>query len=172
MNATSPVQYLTFFVHDEEYAIEILCVREVMEALPLTRVPSAPASIRGVVNVRGAVVPIIDLGVRFQAARLTVTRFTCIVIVELPVDGEPVLMGLLVDRVNQVVELDEAQVEPVPPFGVNVRVDFLRGMGAAGTKFVMLLDLERVLSTSDLLAVSAMAEDEALAEQPPEEQTP
>jgi purine-binding chemotaxis protein CheW len=154
-------QYLTFFVHGEEYAVEILRVREVMESLPVTRVPSAPPAIRGVVNVRGAVVPIVDLGVRFGAAELPVTRFTCVVIVELPLDGDSVAMGLLVDRVNQVIELDKSRIEPVPPFGVRVRIDFLRAMGNVGEKFVMLLDAERILSTTDLLATAAAAAETA-----------
>lgn len=153
----SVTQYLTFFVRDDEYAVEILRVREVMETLPITRIPSTPATIRGVVNVRGTVVPIVDLGIRFGAEASAISRFTCIVVVEVDVEGEAVPMGLLVDRVNQVVQLEGSQIEPVPSFGVHVRVDFLRGMGNVGGKFVMLLDIERVLSPSDLLAVAGIA---------------
>jgi purine-binding chemotaxis protein CheW len=155
MNAT---QYLTFFVRGEEYAVEILRVREVIESLPVTRVPNVPAAIRGVVNVRGTVVPTIDLGVRFGGHEIEPTRFTCIVILELEVEGEALSMGLLVERVNQVIDLDDSLVEDVPPFGVRVRLDFLRGMGRVGETFVMLLDSERVVSASDLLATTSAAE--------------
>lgn len=164
--SASSTQYLTFFVHGEEYAVEILRVREVFESLPITRVPSTPHAIRGVVNVRGAVVPVVDLGVRFDVGELTVTPWTCIVVVELAIDGAPLAMGLFVDKVNQVVELEPSQIDDVPPFGVPVRLDFLRGMGAVGEKFVMLLDIERVVSPSDLLAAASVADGAADATAP------
>jgi purine-binding chemotaxis protein CheW len=164
--AATAKQYLTFFVHGEEYAIEILRVREVTEALPVTRVPSVPLAIRGVVNVRGSVVPIIDLAVRFGWPEIEVTRYTCIVILELEAEGEQLTMGVLVERVNQVIDLDESLVEDVPAFGVRVRVDFLRGMGRVGQKFVMLLDTERIVSTADLLATAS-----AISQVPAVEQT-
>jgi purine-binding chemotaxis protein CheW len=166
-NEATAKQYLTFFVHGEEYAVEILRVREVTEALPVTRVPTVPSAIRGVVNVRGSVVPIIDLAVRFGWPEIEVTRYTCIVILELEAEGEPLTMGLLVERVNQVIDLDESLVGDVPPFGVRVRVDFLRGMGRVADKFVMLLDTERIVSTADLLATAS-----AIAEAPAGEGTP
>ncbi len=151
---TSIRQELTFSVHGEEYAIEILRVREVLEALPLTRVPTTPISIRGVVNIRGTVVPVVDLGLRFGLAELTIGRRTCIVVVDVIEDGATIAMGLLVDHVNQVIDLDDAMVEAVPAFGVHVRLDFLRGMGAVGEKLVMLLEVDRVLSTTDLRAAA------------------
>jgi purine-binding chemotaxis protein CheW len=150
-------QYLTFFVHGDEFAVPVLRVREVMEALPVTHVPTAPTPIRGVVNVRGAVVPVVDLGLRFGSGEVETTRWTCMVIVDLTVGEDQRCMGLLVDRVNQVVDLDDAAIEEVPAFGVDVRLDFLTGMGGVGGKFILLLDVERVLSTSDLLAVTTEA---------------
>jgi purine-binding chemotaxis protein CheW len=152
----SGTQHLTFSVHGEEYAVEILRVREVVGALPLTRVPTTPESIRGVVNLRGAVVPVVDLGLRFGLAELTMTPRTCIVLVDVVEDGEPTSMGLLVDQVNQVIELSPEAIEEVPAFGVHVRLDFLRGMGPVGERFVMLLDVDRVLSSADLRAAAAI----------------
>jgi purine-binding chemotaxis protein CheW len=145
-------QHLTFLVHGDEYAVEILRVREVIPSLPLTRVPTTPPSIRGVVNLRGAVVPVVDLGLRFGLTELTLTKRTCIVLVEVVEAGVATAMGLLVDQVQQVIDLEAEAIEAVPPFGVHVRLDFLRGMGPVGEKFVMLLDVDRVVSTSDLLA--------------------
>lgn len=167
-------QYLTFAVHGEEYAVEVLRVREVIASLPLTRVPTIPPSIRGVVNLRGAVVPVVDLGLRFGQSALALTKRTCIVLVEVIEDGVPTGMGLLVDKVNQVIDLDSATIEAVPPFGVHVRLDFLRGMGAiGGEKFVMLLDVDRVLEASDLRA-AAEASSVALLDAPgrPDEAAP
>jgi purine-binding chemotaxis protein CheW len=154
-------QYLTFSVHGEAYGVEVLRVREVIASLPLTRVPTIPPSIRGVVNLRGGVVPVVDLGLRFGQAALAMTKRTCIVLVEVVEDGATIGMGILVDEVNQVIDLDPAAIEPVPQFGVHVRLDFLRGMGAAGEKFVMLLDVDRVLEGSDLRAAATAAVTDA-----------
>jgi purine-binding chemotaxis protein CheW len=154
--AARAAQYLTFFVDGDEYAIEILRIREVIEAIPVTHVPATPPAIRGVVNLRGAVVPVIDLAVRFGLPESAVTSRTCIVLIEVVVEGEPTVMGLLVDAVNQVIDLDASRIEPVPPFGAHVRLDFLIGMGLAGQKFVMLLDADLVLSPTDLRAAAAL----------------
>jgi purine-binding chemotaxis protein CheW len=150
-------QYLTFAVHGEAYGVEVLRVQEVIASLPLTRVPAIPPSIRGVVNLRGGVVPVVDLGLRFGQAALTVGKRTCIVLVDVALDGATFAMGILVDQVNQVIDLDPAAIEPVPSFGVHVRPDFLRGMGVVGEKFVMLLDVDRVLSAGDLQAAWSAA---------------
>ena len=157
-------QHLTFFVHGEEYAVEVLRVREVIASLPLTRVPTTPPSIRGVVNLRGAVVPVVDLGLRFGQAELAMTKLTCIVLVDVVEDGVATGMGLLVDQVNQVIDLEASAIEALPPFGVHVRLDFLRGMGAVGEKFVMLLNVDRVLEAADLRAAAEAVDVTALAE--------
>jgi purine-binding chemotaxis protein CheW len=157
-------QELTFFVHGEEFAVEILRVREVMGVPSITRVPTTPPSIRGVVNIRGTVVPIVDLGLRFGLPELPLTKRTCIVIVEVQDDGAETGMGLLVDRVNEVVDLEDSQIEEVPAFGVSVRLDFLRGVAAVSEKLVMLLDVDRVLSTADLRAAAAAAAEPAASE--------
>jgi purine-binding chemotaxis protein CheW len=150
-------QYLTFFVHGEEYAVEVLRVREVIGALPLTRVPTTPPSIRGVVNLRGAVVPVVDLGLRFGLDQLVMTKRTCIVLVDVAEGGVTTGLGLLVDHVNQVLDLDEPDVMPVPAFGLHVRPELLRGIGSVGEKFVMLLDVDRILAALGARAVSELA---------------
>jgi purine-binding chemotaxis protein CheW len=159
--AARAAQYLTFFVDGDEYAVDIMRIREVIEAIPVTHVPATPPAIRGVVNLRGAVVPVIDLAIRFGLPERTITSKTCIVLIEVVVEGEPTVMGILVDAVNQVIDLDASQIEPVPPFGAHVRLDFLTGMGVAGEKFVMLLDADLVLSPTDLLAAAALPDSMA-----------
>jgi purine-binding chemotaxis protein CheW len=144
--AKRTAQHLTFSVAEEEYAVDVLGVREVIEVTPITRVPSLPAAIRGVVNLRGAVVPVIDLGVRFGQAPLALGKRSCIVVVEVTTAGEPAIVGLLVDAVNQVIELGEDAIEPVPPFGTRAAVELLEGMGVVGSSFVLLLDVTKVVS--------------------------
>jgi purine-binding chemotaxis protein CheW len=151
------LQYLTFFVAEEEYAIEVLGIREVVEAGPITRVPGAPCAVRGIVNLRGSVVPVVDLGVRLGGPPLTMTGRTCIIVIETLLEGERAVIGLLADAVNQVIELGSASIEPVPSFGMHVQIELLLGMGVVGDGFVLLLDVGRVLSASELLAATSIA---------------
>jgi purine-binding chemotaxis protein CheW len=145
------LQYLTFFVAEEEYAVPVLKVREVIEYDTVTRVPSTPPWIRGVINLRGTVVPVVDLAVKFGLAASPVTRRTCIVLVEVQLDGQETVMGAVADSVSQVIELAASDIEPPPSFGTHVRVDFLLGMGKLDAKFALLLDIDRVLSADELL---------------------
>jgi purine-binding chemotaxis protein CheW len=153
-------QHLTFFLGDEEYAIGIFRLREILDYRAPTHVPTVPACIRGVINLRGLVVPVIDLGVKFGLPAAAPTRTTCIVIVELTIDGTPTLMGVIADRVHQVIELEGKDIEPPPPFGTRVRVDFLTGLGKLADGFVLLLDVDKVLSQHELYAVVDMARAE------------
>ncbi len=136
-------QYLTFFVAREEYAIDVLRVREVVGLAPITRVPSTPSQVRGVVNLRGSVVPVVDLGLRFGGPELASTRRTCIVVVE-PTSGADHVVGLLVDAVSRVVTLRAAEVVPVPAFGTQANAELLSGMGVVESGFVLILVPERV----------------------------
>jgi purine-binding chemotaxis protein CheW len=136
-------QYLTFFVSGEEYALDVLRVREVIGLAPITRAPSTPPQVRGVVNLRGSVVPVVDLGLRFRGAELTATRRTCIVVVE-PTSGSDHVVGLLVDAVSRVVALGPAEVMPVPAFGTQASADLLAGVGVVESGFVLILVPERV----------------------------
>src|SRR5262245_64240491 len=121
--AAEETQYLGFHVADEEYAVGILRVREILEFDTLTKVPGTPPSIRGVINLRGRVVPVVDLAVKLGLPPSTATRETCIVVVETEVEGERAVMGVLVDSVSQVIDLPSSEVQPPPPFGTHVRVD-------------------------------------------------
>lgn len=154
-------QYLSFFVGAEEYGIGILQVREIIEYSPVTKMPSMPASIRGVTNLRGRVVPVVDLAVRLGLPETPITKRTCIVMVEARLDGEESVVGLLVDAVSQVMDLPPAEIEPPPSFGTRIRVEFVRGMGKVGSKFVPLLHLDRLLDAADLLAAGRPAAAEA-----------
>ena len=159
-------QYLGFYVAEEEYAIGILRVREILEFDTVTRVPTTPPSIRGVINLRGRVVPVVDLAVKLGLPESPITKRTCVVVVEVDLEGERTVMGVLADAVSQVLDLPASEIEPPPPFGPRVRVDCLLGMGRAGKKFVLLLDIDKLLST-DELAVAAQAAEAAAAEGEP-----
>jgi purine-binding chemotaxis protein CheW len=155
------VQYLTFFLAGEEYAVGILQVREILELGPITRIPATPVHIRGVINVRGSVVPVIDLAVKLGLPETQVTRRTCVVIVEVAFQGETRVLGILVDAVHQVIELSAAEIEAPPTFGTQIPASFLAGMARAEPKFVMLLDLERILTVAEIEVAESIATSEA-----------
>jgi purine-binding chemotaxis protein CheW len=141
-------QYLTFRLAGEEYAVGILQVREIITYGTITKLPHTPASIRGVINLRGNVVPVVDLGVKFGLTTSPVTDRTCIVIVEVNFNDSRTVMGVIADSVSQVISMPDG-ILPAPAFGTRVRVDYLRGMGKSGEKFVLVLDIEKVLSADD-----------------------
>ena len=139
-------QYLTFRMAGEDYAIRILQVKEIIAYDSVTRVPGTPPWIRGVINLRGSVVPVVDLAVKFSLSASTVTQTSCIVIVEVKLGGEEATMGVLADSVDEVIFLSQQDVEPPPPFGSRVSVNYLFGIGKMAGKFVLILDIDRVLS--------------------------
>lgn len=143
-------QYLTFMLSGEVYAIGILAVREIIEFGQLTEVPNMPGFIRGVINLRGAVVPVVDLSVRFGKGETAVSRRTCIVINEIENDGETQTIGVMVDAVNEVLEIPASEIEMPPTFGAKIRSDFIEGMGKVEGKFVILLNVDRVLSVDEM----------------------
>jgi purine-binding chemotaxis protein CheW len=159
-------QYLSFTVAGGDYGLPILKVREILSYEGSTPVPGTPPSIRGVVNVRGAVVPVVDLALKFGKAATETTNRTCVLVVDAVSGTESITVGLLAAAVNEVIELGARDVEPPPAFGTGVRVDYLLGLGKAGTGFVLLLDLDRVLSASEAeLAAQAAAATQAAATQ-------
>ena len=149
-NSFDHTQYLTFHLAGEEYAVGILQVREIITYGTLTTVPHTPPSIRGVINLRGNVVPVVDLGVKFGLTASPVTDRTCIVIVEANINDSRTVMGVIADSVSQVISMSEDKILPAPAFGTRVRIDFLRGMGKSGDKFVLVLDIDKVLNADDL----------------------
>ena len=157
--APDRAQYLTFSLAGGEYAIAVLRVREIIEHETVTRVPSTPAFVRGVINLRGSVVAVVDLARKFGLPESPVTKRTCIVIVEVESENGRMVMGVIADAVNQVVEFRPEEIEAPPSFGTPVRVDYLRGLGKLGSEFVLILDTDRVLSSGELSAVAAAPEE-------------
>jgi purine-binding chemotaxis protein CheW len=149
-------QYLTFFLSGEEYAVNIQRIKEIIEYTTVTKVPKVPEWIRGVINLRGSVVPVVDLSARFGLGERPVTKTTCIVVLEVEQDSERTVIGVIVDAVNQVIDLTPDDIEEPPSFGTRVRLDYLFGMGKLGKKFALILNIDRVLSNSELLTVSAV----------------
>lgn len=149
-------QYLTFLLADEEYGINIQRVKEIIEYTAVTKVPKVPGWIRGVINLRGAVVPVVDLSVRFGLQERPATKTTCIVIVEVEQNSEQTVMGVIADAVNQVIGLAPQDIEEPPAFGSRVRLEYLAGMGKLGKKFALILNIDSVLSTAELLTVSTL----------------
>jgi purine-binding chemotaxis protein CheW len=148
-------QYLTFVLGGEAYAMCILAIKEIIEYGNLTEVPRMPAFIRGVINLRGAVVPVIDLSARFGKPATTVTRRTCIVIVEVASEqDEAQVVGVMVDAVNAVLEIPANEIEPPPSFGAHIRADFMSGMGKVNGKFVIILNIHHVLSVDEMASLA------------------
>jgi purine-binding chemotaxis protein CheW len=142
-------QFLSFALAGCDYGVPILHVKEILQYEAITRIPSVPRSVRGVINLRGAVVPVVDLALKFGLPETAATPRTCILIVEASLGGDRAVMGVLADAVIEVLELGEGDVEPPPPFGTGIRVDYLSGMAKLGKGFVMLLDVDRVLSADE-----------------------
>jgi purine-binding chemotaxis protein CheW len=161
--AAEQKQYLTFMLNGEIFAVGILHVKEIIGYGGLTEVPMMPACIRGVINLRGAVVPVLDLSARFGRQPSEQTKRTCIVIVEVEANGERQDMGVVVDAVNAVLEIAQADIEPPPAFGAKIRTDFIEGMGKVDGRFVILLDINRVLSGAELGALAVVADQSAQA---------
>jgi len=159
-------QFLTFSLSGGEYAIAVLRVREIIEHEEVTRVPSTPAFLRGVINLRGSVVPVVDLARKFRLPESPVTKRTCIVIVEVDSENGRIVLGVLADAVNQVVEFRPEEIEPPPSFGTPVRVDYLHGLGKLGDEFVLILDTDRVLSSGELEDAASAPEAAAAAPVP------
>lgn len=147
-------QYLTFSLGGEMFAIGILAIKEIIEFGGMTGVPMMPEFIRGVINLRGAVVPVVDLSARFQRRASVVGRRSCIVIVEARTGEEIQDVGVIVDSVSEVLEIPAGDIEPAPAFGAKIRADFIRGMGKVNGRFVIILDVDRVLSVDDLALIA------------------
>jgi purine-binding chemotaxis protein CheW len=150
-------QYLTFFIAGEEYAVNILKVKEIIEYETVTVVPNTAPWIRGVTNLRGNVIPVIDLAVKFGLPASQASKFSCIVITEVSYDDETLTLGVMADSVSQVLDFSENEIESPPPFGTRVKIEFLLGMGTMGKKFCLILDIDKVLSADEFVAVTDSA---------------
>ncbi|AEL07461.1 chemotaxis protein CheW [Xanthomonas campestris pv. raphani] len=149
-DADAAAQYLTFQLDGETFATSILGIREIIQYRAPTPVPSMPACVRGVINLRGAVVPVVDLQARLGRADSSIGKRSCIVILATEQAQGPQVIGVLVDAVNAVIELADHDIEAAPSFGTHIRRDLLRGMGKVGERFVVLLEMEQVLRVDEI----------------------
>ncbi len=154
-------KYLTFELGKEIYGLAILKVQEIIKLMAITSVPRTPGFVRGVINLRGKVIPVIDLRTRFGMTPVEDTDRTCIIVVEVPGEGQAIAIGVLVDAVSEVLEVAAGQIEPPPTFGISANTEFILGMGKVDAKVVMLLDVDRVLASGELAMVSQMAGENA-----------
>ncbi len=160
---TPPAQFLTFWLGDEVLGMDIRTVREIIQCGPMATVPLMPDFLRGVINLRGAVVPVIDLNARFGRPPAKVGKKSCIVIFDATRHGERTELGLLVDAVSEVIKIAADQIEPPPDFGTTVRRDFIRGIGKVGQRFVILLEPDRALDVQEMAELCETAQDVAAA---------
>jgi len=151
---TETLQYLTFKLGDEVFALDVSKVREILEITTITRVPQTPAFMRGVINLRGSVVAVIDMRLKFGMSETEQTVNTCIIVTEVNLDGETVVLGMLADSVQEVVEMEPEGIEPAPQIGTALKTDFIRGMGKVDADFVMILDIDKVFSADELSGLS------------------
>ena len=154
-------QYLTFSAGNKNLAISILDVKEIIEINMITDVPMTPDYIRGVINLRGNVVPVIDLSARLGQQSSEITKRSCIVLVQVDFHEDAQLLGMLVDAVDEILEIPEANIMPPPDFGADIRTDFIQAMGRVGDEFIILLNINRVLSIKELSQLKQVAEYEA-----------
>lgn len=149
-------QYLTFNLADEVFAVDVGRVREILEITTITKVPQTPDFMRGVINLRGSVVPVIDLRLKFGMTETERTVNTCIIVVEVTMDGDTIVLGSLADSVQEVIEMEPAQIEAAPHIGTHLNTDFIKGMGKHDGRFVMILDIDKIFSGAELAAVVAV----------------
>lgn len=155
-------QYLTFIITDEEFAVPIMRVKEIIEYQSLTQVPMVPEFIAGAVNLRGAVVPVINLAIKFGLEAREVNRRSCIVIMEMQLEDEVAVLGILVDKVLQVLDIPDSEIEPAPSFGAQIKTEFIQGMARAEEKFVIILSINQVLSIDEISVLGGMQDEDAL----------
>lgn len=152
-DVATTMQYLTFRLGGEQFAVDVVKAQEVLDYVVPTRVPQTPAYMLGVINLRGSVVPVIDLRQKFSMPEAQQTRDTCIIVMEVEVDGETIVVGLLVDSVLEVLDLVAESLEPPPRIGTGLKTDFIRGMGSLGEAFLIVLDIDRIFSSDELMSI-------------------
>jgi purine-binding chemotaxis protein CheW len=157
-------QYLTFKLGNEVFGIDVAKVREILDFTTITEIPRTPEFMSGVINLRGNVVPVVDLRLCFQMSKTVRTRNTCIVVVEVLLESESTVIGALADSVEEVIDMEPDQIKPAPKIGTQIRTDFIKGMGTRDNQFIMILDIDRVFSVEQLVAAREAREGSALAE--------
>lgn len=152
---TRTSQYLTFKLDSEIYAMDITTVREVLDIIPITKVPQMPHFMCGVINLRGGVVPVVGLRLKFGLKKAEYIKETCIIIIEVVLDGEQTILGILVDSVQEVISLEPEQIDPPPRIGTRLKTEFIRGMGKKDAEFIIILETTKVFSAQELAIVQA-----------------
>ena len=155
---TEITQYLTFKLAEEVFALDISKVREVLDFTAITKVPRTPEFMRGVINLRGNVVPVVDMRLKFGMTMTEKTVNTCIIIVEIDLDGDKTILGALADAVQEVLDLGPDMIEPAPKIGTRLKTEFIRGMGKRDEQFIIILDIDKVFSVDELSLVQAVEE--------------
>jgi purine-binding chemotaxis protein CheW len=163
-------QYLTFNLKEAMYAIGILHIKEILEYSNVTPVPMMPNFIKGVINLRGAVVPVVDLAARFGGPQSNIVKRTCIVIIEVLNEDVMQDIGVMVDAVSEVIEISHNDIEPAPAFGAQIRADFIQGMGKINGDFVIILQVDKVLSVEEMALVSTLGQGQSAGHKPALEQ--
>ncbi|SPF41707.1 Scaffold protein CheW associated with MCPs of class 34H [Syntrophobacter sp. SbD1] len=158
---TETGQYLTFKLEDEVFALDIGKVREVLDFTLIAKVPQTPDFMLGVLNLRGNVVPVVDMRLKFAMTRTETTVNTCIIIVEIEIDGENTVLGALVDSVQEVMDLEPDQIEPAPRIGTRLNTKFIKGMGKRDNHFIIILDIDKVFSSDELAMARDVGEESA-----------
>jgi purine-binding chemotaxis protein CheW len=152
LSITDTRQYLTFQLEEEVFGVDVSHVREILEFSTVTKVPKTPDYMRGVINLRGSVVPVLDMRLKFGMTMTEKTVNTCIIVVEVSFEGETTIIGALVDSVDEVFELEPDQIEPAPHIGMQLKTEFIKGMGKRDEKFIIILDIDKVFSSEELAA--------------------
>jgi purine-binding chemotaxis protein CheW len=155
---TETTQYLTYKLEDEIFAVDVAKVREILDFTPATKVPGTPEFMRGVINVRGNVVPVVDMRLKFGLTKTEKTVDTCIVVMEIVVDEDTTVLGALVDSVQEVFEIEASHIEPPPRMGTRWRTEFIKGIGKRNEELIIILDIDRVFSSSELGAIQESVE--------------
>ncbi len=158
---TETRQYLTFSLGDESFALDVANVREILEFTGVTKVPQTPEFMRGVMNLRGSVVPVVDMRVKLNLPTMEKTVNTCIIVVEVLIEDEKVILGALVDSVQEVIDFEPDQIEPAPRIGTGLKTEFIKGMGKRDEQFIIILDIDKLFSQEELEMVE-MASDEEI----------
>ncbi len=158
---TETEQYLTFNLGEEQFAVNVSRVREVVEFASITRIPRTPDYMRGVINLRGSVVPVIDMRLKFDMSKTEKTIDTCVVVMELSAENETLVLGALADSVQEVVEFSPDQIEPAPRISTRHHTEFIEGIGKRNNEFVLILDIDRIFSTEELAAIRETDTEEA-----------
>jgi purine-binding chemotaxis protein CheW len=152
------MEYLTFKLDGDEFAVEVLKSREIVDLKSVTKVPQGPEFMLGVINLRGSVVPVIDMRLKFGMEKAGSTQSTSIVVMDVLVGGDSIIVGAVVDSVEEVIELDDGQIEPAPRIGTRLNTEFIKGLGKQDDQFLIILDIDKVFSTDELMMVQEMAE--------------